>query len=67
MHDLEARVLAWTGNRLERLIFTPEGLQQAETRGEPVVTSLRQEAVLLYGMGVDAVLDRRLIGPRSKR
>lgn len=58
LRKIEDRVLGWTGNRLEVLVFTPSHLEAVVAAGEPVIDSVRDEAVTLHGPGVDTVLPR---------
>ena len=56
LQSLADRVLSWTGNRLECLTFTVDELHAAAARGEPIVESLRDNAVTLSGAQIDTVL-----------
>lgn len=50
MRDLEDRVLAWTGNRLQSLIFTRARLAQVVHAGEPIASTWSADAVTLIGV-----------------
>lgn len=56
LDDLEQRVLAWTGNRLEILQLSLGQLAAANLAREPLMQSLRDEAITLQGRGVADVL-----------
>lgn len=56
MRDLEDRVLAWSGNRLETLTLSADGLAQAVRNGEFIIDELRADAVLLLGKPLATVL-----------
>lgn len=56
MRDLEDRVLSWTGNRLEALVFSLNHLRVVAEAGEPIIDSLRNEALTLYGPEFSNVL-----------
>ena len=49
LRSLEDRVLAWTGNRLETLVFTGARLAQVVGAREPIVATWSTEAVTLFG------------------
>lgn len=54
--SLEQQVLAWTGNNLEVLHLSTRQLAAAVAAGEPLMQSLRDEAVTLHGRDVEALL-----------
>lgn len=56
LRTLEDLVLGWTGNRLETLIFSPRHLSTVVAAGEPVIDSLRDEALTLHGPEVEDLL-----------
>jgi predicted nucleotidyltransferase len=56
LDDLERKVLAWTGNRLEVLQLSVQQLADATTAGEPLMQSLRDQAVTLHGRDVANLL-----------
>lgn len=56
LRHLEGLVLGWTGNRLESLVLTQSHLATVVEAGEPLVTSLRDEAVDLAGRPLASVL-----------
>ncbi len=56
LEALEQRVLAWTGNRLELLQLSVRQLTEAVAVGEPLMRSLREDAVTLYGTDVATLL-----------
>jgi predicted nucleotidyltransferase len=56
VHELQARFLAWTGNRLEVLALQAPDLQRIVTAGEPLVASLRSDALTLTGTELAALL-----------
>jgi predicted nucleotidyltransferase len=57
------RVLAWSGNRVEQVTLTPERLRDLAEAREPIVTSWLDEAVIVHGAPLDALLH----GPVQKR
>ena len=56
VHQLQARFLAWTGNRLEVLALQTRALQRIVIAGEPLVASLRRDALTLTGTDLEALL-----------
>jgi predicted nucleotidyltransferase len=56
LEHLEQQVLAWTGNRLEVLHLSDRQLVDAVIAGEPLVQSLREEAVTIHGRDIAALL-----------
>lgn len=54
IHKLEDRVFSWTGNRLEYLVLTVSDLERIVS--EPVIASIRTEAVSLVGTSLDDLL-----------
>jgi predicted nucleotidyltransferase len=46
---LAQQVLAWTGNRLERVILTEDHLRKVVEAGEPIVAFWLEEAITLSG------------------
>ena len=61
---LEATVFRWTGNRLSWLDTTPSDLRRAAAGGEPIFASWRDDAILLTGRPLNALL-RTLKQPGS--
>lgn len=57
--ELADRVLAWTGNRLEWLIFGTSQFAGVVRRGEPIVSSVLAEGRTLFGRGVGELMDDR--------
>lgn len=55
MHHLGDLVLAWTGNRLEYLVFTIAEFRQLALRDEPFVESWRKDALSLHGASPEEV------------
>lgn len=53
---LAARVLAWTGNRMEHVILTVDRLREVAAAGEPVVAAWLDDAITLAGMPLEALL-----------
>lgn len=53
---LATKVQAWTGNRLEYLVFGREEFQRVIDRGEPIVSSWINDCVTVHGMTLDALL-----------
>lgn len=51
------KVIAWSGNRLEYLIFTRDEFHGLSRRSEPIVQRLLDEAVTLRGIRIDEVLE----------
>lgn len=49
LHEMEDRVLRWTGNRMEPLVLTPETLATAIRAREPIVNSVLEESICLLG------------------
>jgi predicted nucleotidyltransferase len=62
--DLEQQVLAWTGNRLEVLQLSARQLADAVSAREPLMQSLRDEAVTLQGRDVAELLATAGTGSR---
>lgn len=60
LRDLEDRVLRWTGNRLECVVFTRSHLSVVVESGEPLVASLRNEAIPLTGQPLHTLLDTKV-------
>ena len=56
LQQLEDHVLEWTGNRLEVLVVDRDQLTKAAAENEPVLASLRQDAIHLHGTDLDALL-----------
>lgn len=52
--ELEDRVLSWTGNRLEPLIFKAADLGRIAE--EPIISSIRKDGLTLIGTSFDKVL-----------
>ena len=69
LQDLEDQVLAWTGNRLERLVLGIDRLRAAFYRGEPVIVSWHEQAITLTGMTSSELLSRDVLtdSGRAKR
>jgi hypothetical protein len=55
-HGLAEQVLAWTGNRLETLIFTESRFAQVVAQGEPIATSWLSDSVLLHGPSIETLV-----------
>jgi predicted nucleotidyltransferase len=64
LDTLEQQVLAWTGNRLDVLQLSHRQLADAVTAGQPLVRSLREEAITLHGRAIAALLDTMMVGGR---
>lgn len=47
--DLEEAVHKRLGNNCDVVVFTPEQFQEAAMRGEPLVTDLRSEGIVVHG------------------
>ncbi len=58
MQHLEDQVLAWTGNRLERLVLDVDRVRTAFDRGEPVIASWHEQAIPLTGLTSSELLSR---------
>lgn len=56
VHQLQERFLGWTGNRLEVLTLRTPALQRIVAAGEPLVASLRNDALTLTGTDLAALL-----------
>lgn len=65
LEHLEQQVVAWTGNRLEVLHLSTRQLAVAVNAGEPLMQSLRDEAVTLHGCDVAALLASTGVGARQ--
>lgn len=52
------QVLAWTGNRMEFLVFTEDELTRVVQAGEPIVGSWRADSVTVMGAPIEALLRR---------
>ena len=66
LQHLEDQVLAWTGNRLERLVMSDARLRAAFDRGEPVIVAWREEAITLAGKSVAELLRNELGATRGR-
>jgi predicted nucleotidyltransferase len=64
LEELERQVLDWTGNRLGVLQLSHRQLADAVTAGQPLVRSLREEAVTLHGEDIQALLETTMTGGR---
>ena len=53
---LTDRILAWTGNRMERVVLSAEGLMKVVAAGEPIVASWLDEAITVYGTPLEALV-----------
>ncbi len=53
---VEDHFLRWTGNRLEPLVLTIDGLARAVQAGEPLVQSWQQDALTVHGRDLRALL-----------
>lgn len=53
---LEASVEAWTGNALAILELTPSDLARSRDAGEPLLQALQEDAIVLVGRTVPALL-----------
>jgi predicted nucleotidyltransferase len=56
MRELEDRVLSWTGNRLEVLVLSRDHLRAVAEAGEPILDSLRSQALTLHGPDISSLL-----------
>lgn len=56
LQQLEDQVQAWTGNRLEVLVLDRRQLADATAAAEPVLASIRADAITLHGPDVAALL-----------
>jgi predicted nucleotidyltransferase len=56
MRELEDRVLSWTGNRLEVLVLSRDHLRAVAEAGEPILDSLRSQALTLHGPDISNLL-----------
>jgi len=61
LQDLEDQVLAWTGNRLERLVLSVDRLRAAFDRREPVIVSWHEHAIPLTGLTSVELLSRDVL------
>lgn len=57
--NLASLVQAWSGNGCELLEFSEAEVKQLAQKGEPLVKSIRNEGISLYGHSVTALLGRR--------
>jgi predicted nucleotidyltransferase len=53
---LEDRFLLWTGNRLEPLVMTQQGLHRAVRKREPIVEAWRDDAITIHGHDLNELL-----------
>jgi predicted nucleotidyltransferase len=56
LQNLENQVLAWTGNRLEVLVLDRAQLKVVIAADEPILRSLRNDAVTVHGADIAKVL-----------
>lgn len=56
LQALGDRVLSWTGNRLEYLVFTVDQLHGVVANAEPIVEAWLEDAVTVYGEPIEAVI-----------
>lgn len=56
VHALADRVLAWTGNRMERVVLTVDRLREVVAAGEPIVASWLDEAISVSGTPLEALV-----------
>jgi predicted nucleotidyltransferase len=56
LQQVQDRVLAATGNRLEPLVLSLDGLRKAAGAGEPLVDSLSADSVRLHGPAFEKLL-----------
>jgi len=56
LRELEARVLAWTGNRLECVVLSMDSLASTIRSQEPIVTSLLEDGIRLHGISLDQLV-----------
>lgn len=61
LQGLEDQVLAWTGNRLERLVLGVDRLRAAFDRGEPVIASWHEQAIVLIGLTSAELVSRSVL------
>lgn len=67
LRDLGDRVLAWTGNRMEYLVFTTEELRDVIARREPVVDSWVKDSVTVLGVPIESLVrDPATAGRRGR-
>lgn len=67
LRDLGDRVMAWTGNRMEYLALTLDGLGETVAGGEGIVDSWLQDCVTVFGTPIEGVVAdaRAMAGSRS--
>ena len=56
LHALTDQVLAWTGNRLQRVVMDADRLHEAVAAGEPIVASWLTEAITLSGASLEELV-----------
>jgi len=64
MQSLADGVLTWTGNRLEHIVLTLEGLRAAADAREPIVASWLDDSITLLGPPVSLLLQDRDVTSR---
>jgi predicted nucleotidyltransferase len=57
LRGLEREVRAWTGNQLAILEMSARDLSRAAHKGEPIVDSLRRDALAITGSSLDELLE----------
>jgi predicted nucleotidyltransferase len=56
LRQLGEQVHVWTGNRMEYLTFTPEGLRKVIHSGERIVDEWLTDCVTVHGMPIEALV-----------
>jgi predicted nucleotidyltransferase len=65
---LGEQVHVWTGNRMEYLTFTPEGLREVIHSGERIVDEWMSDCVTVYGMSIEFLVgEARATRPATRR
>lgn len=64
IQSLSDSVVAWTGNRLERLLLTLDGLHAAVDFHEPIVASWLDDSYTLLGPPITLLIKDRQVKPR---
>ena len=56
MSRLDDQVQAWTGNRMEYLVFSGSELSRVVERQEPIVDSWLADCVTVHGPSIESVI-----------
>ena len=67
MDEMSQRVFSWSGNRLETIVVDVQHLRDLAWAGDPLIVSLRDEAVTLAGRDMRELLNEAIHGGRLSR